>query len=39
MTSPAKASSASSRSEAKNMIGALTDICLPVFCTFSFMPR
>ena len=21
------------------MIGALTEICRPVFCTFSFMPR
>jgi hypothetical protein len=21
------------------MIGALTDSCRPVFCTFSFMPR
>ena len=39
ITSPAKASSASSRSEAKNMIGALTDRDLPVFWTFSFMPR
>ena len=31
ITSPAKASSASSRSLAKNMMGAFTDNCLPVF--------